>query len=278
MGTLSGVLGSPTMPPAQALGESRALRRLVRPILRGPQLNHLMRVAPVVALVNECEVGDLLDVGSGSVGIRPWTGSGWRVTTLDIDFEDYGAATGPGAGNERAIVGDVRDLPFSDRTFDVVVAIDLLEHVAPDDRPRALREMVRVTRRRLIVACPTGAASLAADADLAKRLRFVPAWIEEHLDQGFPEASEVAAALEPHGHLATQCHEALTAHERIVRAELSVAALVPLRVAAAAISSALRAGGRRADWARRTLTRLRGRDAQPAYRTIFTLDREMRCE
>ena len=272
MGTRSTVLGSLGMPAAQTLGGSRALRRLARPILRGPQMNHLMRVAPVIALVRECRGGELLDVGSGSVGIRPWIGSSWRVTTLDIDFADYGAATGPDARSERAVVGDVRQLPFQDRTFDVVVAIDLLEHVASEDRPRALEEMIRVTRRRLIVACPTGAAALAVDERLAARLRFVPGWIQEHLEQGFPDANEVAAALEQHGRVALQRHEALAAHARIVRAEVNVVALVPLRATAAAISVALRRGGRSADWAARTLARLRGRDTPPTYRTIFTVD------
>src|SRR5262245_21678964 len=117
------------MPAAQTLRGSRALRRFARSILRGPQMNQLMRVAPVIPRVLECGGGELLDVGSGSVGIRPWTGSSWRVTTLDTDFEDYGAANGPDARSERAVLGDVRQLPFEDRTFDVVVAIDLLEHV-----------------------------------------------------------------------------------------------------------------------------------------------------
>jgi ubiquinone/menaquinone biosynthesis C-methylase UbiE len=47
--------------------------------------------------------------------------------------------------NVRFAVGDVYSLPFADRTFDVVRADCLFQEL--DDHVRALREIVRVTRR-----------------------------------------------------------------------------------------------------------------------------------
>jgi SAM-dependent methyltransferase len=46
-------------------------------------------------------------------------------------------------------------LPFADETFDVCTCISVLEHLPPEHRLRALRELWRVTKRggRLIVTC-----------------------------------------------------------------------------------------------------------------------------
>ncbi len=50
--------------------------------------------------------------------------------------------------------GDARDLPFADGSFDTVTALHLLEHLDSSSASRALREMCRVARRRVIVAVP----------------------------------------------------------------------------------------------------------------------------
>jgi SAM-dependent methyltransferase len=42
--------------------------------------------------------------------------------------------------------GSLLDLPYEDNRFNLVISQDVLEHVHPDDLPRALAEQVRVTR------------------------------------------------------------------------------------------------------------------------------------
>lgn len=49
-------------------------------------------------------------------------------------------------------LGDAHHLPFADRSFDLVVACEVLEHV--QDPYRVLREMARVTRRFVLVSVP----------------------------------------------------------------------------------------------------------------------------
>ncbi len=51
---------------------------------------------------------------------------------------------------------DVCDLPFESETFDVVTCLEVIEHVEPERRADAFRELRRVTRRggRLIVSTP----------------------------------------------------------------------------------------------------------------------------
>ena len=240
----------------------------------GVQLNQLVRMEPVLALVRELgPSGTLLDVGSGSRGLAPWLPAGWRVTAADSSFDDYGSASGPSGQAAEAVVADVRELPFEDAQFDAVVALDLLEHVPPADRPQALAELRRVTRRRLVVACPAGADALAADRRLANGLKRPPGWLDEHIANGFPERGEVVAALGPGTRVLP--NENVAAHERIVRRELSIPWFVPTRAGARLAGAAIRRGGAPARIAAHGLRALRGRDREPAYRTIFVLDREL---
>jgi SAM-dependent methyltransferase len=54
--------------------------------------------------------------------------------------------------NLRFVGGRAEDIPFDDREFDLVAAIETLEHVANPER--TLSEMARVARRHLLVSVP----------------------------------------------------------------------------------------------------------------------------
>lgn len=55
--------------------------------------------------------------------------------------------------NTAFLVGDAEKLPFSDNTFDLVVSSHVLEHLPDFDE--GLREIMRVTKKRAIIAIPT---------------------------------------------------------------------------------------------------------------------------
>ena len=54
------------------------------------------------------------------------------------------------AGSSRPI--SAQRLPFADGSFDTTICFDVLEHVADDGQ--TIRELARVTRRRLVLAVP----------------------------------------------------------------------------------------------------------------------------
>ncbi len=92
----------------------------------------------------------LLDVGCGTGWFtRRLAAAGLRVTGLDIDAEalDYARAHTP--QNVSYLAGDGRSLPFADRSFEQTVAIASLCFI--DDWPRAIGEIVRVTRSRFVL-------------------------------------------------------------------------------------------------------------------------------
>ena len=241
-------------------------------------LNQLVRYAPVADLVRELGEGSLLDVGSGSVGIARWLGPEWRVTAIDRTFDDYGTATGPATlpGTVEHVQADARELPFGDRSFDVVLSLDMLEHIDPADRTVVLHQLARVTRRRLIVACPSGSAALDSDRRLdayyRSRGQEPPGWIGEHLENGFPEPEELRGALAPFGDVRLIGNEAVAAHGRLMRLEaqprLELLTSAMLRVLRPAAS-----GGALAAPAKVALGALRGRDLPPTYRTFAVVDR-----
>lgn len=241
-------------------------------------LNQALRYRSVTELLAGEPGGRLLEVGSGSRGIRDLIDSRWTLTSLDRSFDDYGAArTGSGSGVDR-VLGDVTALPFEDRTFDAVIALDLLEHVPAQSRAKALEELARVAGRLAIVGCPCGRDALEADRRLATRYERIrggaPAWLTEHLVNGFPSQAELADGLSKHGEVTCFANESAAAHLLVSTLE----ALPILWIISAAAASALGSGktnGRPcADVLRgRAATALRGGDRSPSYRTIAVLRR-----
>jgi 2-polyprenyl-3-methyl-5-hydroxy-6-metoxy-1,4-benzoquinol methylase len=98
--------------------------------------------------------GRALDVGCGSGGNSEVLRQlGWDVTALDASEEAVGATRRRGL---RVVRGDVRQLPFRDGQFDLVLSTDVWEHVA--DERQVADEAHRVLRPggSLFVAVPCG--------------------------------------------------------------------------------------------------------------------------
>jgi SAM-dependent methyltransferase len=74
---------------------------------------------------------------------------------VGLDLEDAGLRAEwarRGAANLELRAGRAERLPFADGEFDLVAAVEVLEHVA--DPERALAELARVARGHLLVSVP----------------------------------------------------------------------------------------------------------------------------
>jgi len=257
-------------PMIDALVRNRYVTSVARRIVGARQLGQLVRLVPVLDALDDLPGGTLLDVGSGSLGVVDFLDPArWQVTAIDQSFEDYGAWVRPPATAATRVVGDVRALPFDDDAFDVVLALDLLEHVPHADRGRALGELGRVARRRVIVAAPAGTEALEADRRLAAMLRRPPGWLTEHLDNGLPFPDDLAVPLRAHGTVRCAGNENADAHVALTRRELQLRWFVPTRLAARVLAVGLR---ERKPWARRALARIRRFDRPPVYRTVVVAE------
>jgi len=97
------------------------------------------------------ETGEsLIDVGCGTgYFTRRFAQRDLRVTGLDLDAGMVDFARSHAAGTENYVLGDARRLPFPDRAFDLCVSITSLCFIP--EQLRALKEMLRVTRRRFAI-------------------------------------------------------------------------------------------------------------------------------
>lgn len=98
--------------------------------------------------------GTVLDIGARDARLTQHVGPGCTVVSLDL-------VPGPAVGVVATLeVG----LPFRSRSFDTVLALDVLEHV--DRMLLAFREVLRVARTSVVIALPNA-------YELSCRLRYL---------------------------------------------------------------------------------------------------------
>ncbi|MEQ8822261.1 MAG: class I SAM-dependent methyltransferase [Sumerlaeia bacterium] len=85
--------------------------------------------------------GRVLDVGCGT-GLMLRTIAEWRP--IGFDFSHLALEFSASKGAENLVRGDVVKLPFADESLDLILALDLMEHVERDDL--LIREFNRVLR------------------------------------------------------------------------------------------------------------------------------------
>jgi len=135
----------------------------------------------------------ILDVGGAPGLIRDFL-PGDEIIVLD--------RTGAKAGG--FVRGDGAALPFKDRALDVVVSVDVLEHIEPEAREAFIGEMKRVARDYVFIAAPFREEAV----EEAERVLFdvmkatkgeEHAFLKEHLEHGLPVEAEVREAMEAGG-------------------------------------------------------------------------------
>ena len=137
----------------------RTARRAGLRLHRFKRANGLPRVTRALAVLRGLQPSSLLDVGTGR-GVFLWPlleafpelGVSCVDTRTDR-IEDLQATAKGGLPLLRARVASATALPFSDDEFDVVTALEVLEHI--EDVQAAAREIVRVARRFVVVTVPS---------------------------------------------------------------------------------------------------------------------------
>jgi SAM-dependent methyltransferase len=129
-------------------------------------------IAEVVALAPQT----FLDAGCGEgfVARRVIEAvPGIELTGCDVADQalEMAADANPGA---RFVVGSVVDLPFPDRSFDVVGCFEVLEHLPGELPRRAMAELARVTRHAVVLSVPHEPLFCLANAARGKNLDVRP--------------------------------------------------------------------------------------------------------
>jgi hypothetical protein len=91
----------------------------------------------------------------------------------------------------------------ADRSVDAAICIDVLEHIEPRSRPAVLTELMRVSRKHIAVAFPSGDEARREDVRTEHQYRAdglkPPDWLVEHLRHPFPEADSLKETLRAAG-------------------------------------------------------------------------------
>lgn len=113
------------------------------PDYSGDRRSHGRGLEPLVA-------GDsLLDVGAGKcLFVADPAFRDMRTVAVDISDVAVDALIRQGVHAQRA---EIQALPFSDNAFDTACAFDVLEHVPPDQVDKAISELKRVARLRVLL-------------------------------------------------------------------------------------------------------------------------------
>jgi 2-polyprenyl-3-methyl-5-hydroxy-6-metoxy-1,4-benzoquinol methylase len=107
-------------------------------------------------LVGQAQPSSLLDIGCGEgVLVQRWALRRPETRVMGIDLEEESIQAGwreRQAPNLEYLVAGAERLPFGEREFDLVCAVELLEHVPHPEQ--TLAEMVRCAQRHLLLSVP----------------------------------------------------------------------------------------------------------------------------
>lgn len=135
----------------------------------------------------------ILDAGCGEYGLSAFMPSA-SITGIDI-MEP--AVVDPRLNYTK---GSILDLPFEPLSFDIAASVDVFEHLPADLRPEAVRQLVRIAKKAVVIAFPCGEFARGIDEDFERELTSrglpQPEWLEDHLRDRYPETAEMIAELE----------------------------------------------------------------------------------
>jgi hypothetical protein len=141
----------------------------------GLSWDRFVRLKAAAAAVLKTDAKTILDAGGfdGALGLF--------LPRLAIDLIDPATTD-----------GSVLQIPAPDRSYDAVVAVDVLEHIEPKDRAKALSEFARVARHHVILNYPCQDSKEAQE--LALKLTHNEL-IKEHVQWELPNSQWVLSEL-----------------------------------------------------------------------------------
>lgn len=160
------------------------LERNINLILR---YNPIVRMVKKVSKINKNLSLKILEIGSGSIGItRFYKG---KVVGIDVEAEQY--------KNPRLkfLKSSATCLPFKDRSFDIVISVDTLEHLTRKEQLRMVQEAYRVAKKYIFLTYPIGFNKYHEKILKTWKRSHLTKSLEEHLHGGTPKGDEVEKAL-----------------------------------------------------------------------------------
>ena len=129
----------------------------------------------------------ILEIGSGGLGIAPYLKM--AVTGVDVEFKS------PFHPLLKRIIGKAEKLNFADKSFDIVISSDMLEHLPPEMREKAIFEMIRVAKLGAVIGVPCGAEATGHDQELRQEYLKIHKeefpFLKEQVEYGLPDKTDI---------------------------------------------------------------------------------------
>lgn len=97
---------------------------------------YIEKMKVINKILEKFENAKILDAGCGEgVLVEKYREKGFNIIGLDLNYS-----------SEHVKNGDISKMPFEDREFDLVLCLDVLEHISISDHEKATDELYRVTK------------------------------------------------------------------------------------------------------------------------------------
>jgi GT2 family glycosyltransferase len=158
------------------------------------QYQRYRTAARVIEAVASGERLRILEVGANVHRNLERFAPGHDILYLDRELPE------PVADDPAFVRGDATAMTFPDGHFDLAIALDVFEHITPDERPAFLREMARVSTRGVLIGAPfdtpgVHAAEVSANSFYRRLSGLEHPWLSEHIENGLPDLGATQSAL-----------------------------------------------------------------------------------
>lgn len=135
----------------------------------------------------------VLDAGCGEYGLTAFVPSR-NIVGVDVIPSDAQV------DGLRFVHGSIISLPFAERSFSVAASVDVLEHLPESVRGDAVKQLVKIADKVILIAFPSGKIGRMMDeafnGELIDAGQPIPDWLAEHLENEYPETDTIVGAIE----------------------------------------------------------------------------------
>lgn len=134
------------------------------------QGDYIKRKALLIKNIIPNDVDTIIDVGCGNGIITNELSNNWKVVGLDISEEAIKYV------KCEAVIASGTSIPFQDKSFDLVLTSEMLEHLSDSDLSKTIEEISRIAKKYIIISVPNNENLAISHAKCEKCMKVFHVW------------------------------------------------------------------------------------------------------